>query len=401
MRAIKPHLIATLLLLLGVAEGAMAQSLESLQREAANAQNEIRRTNELLTKNQKEQQSTQQQLQLIQRNISNRKKVISSLDKQIDVIGADIASKSDSAAHLAQSLSALRKEYAQWVYGAYKNYKLNTFLLFLFSAKDFNDATRRIAYMRHYNRLRVEKAAAIDSVAQLTNQQLTEMASKKEELDRTMEGRNKELSSLTQEENRYQKSSSTLKAKAGSLSSTLKEKQRQYDNLQNQIKRIIAEEAKRNQAANSKRSSAEIRELEQLSGRFDQNRGKLPYPVRGGAIVEGYGTHAHPTQKGIMVNNKGVNMAGEQGASVVAVFEGEVSRVFFFQGLKNSVMIRHGNYLTVYSNLESVSVKQGNQVSLGQSIGKLSQSSDDQEWVLHFEIWQETTNLNPEEWLKP
>ena len=117
-------------------------------------------------------------------------------------------------------------------------------------------------------------------------------------------------------------------------------------------------------------------------------------------IVDRYGVHPHATQKGLMVNNKGVNIASGSGAEVRAVFEGDITQIVFVQGLNNTVIIRHGNYLTTYSNLASVNVKTGDKVTLNQVIGRLSNSDNSDDCVLHFEIWKETENLNPEQWLR-
>lgn len=377
---------------------AQNQSLEALKEEIRQAEKEIEATNQLLSKIRKDQKSTQNELKLIQNRIRNRKNIVSNLDKQTQVISRDIGSKNDTITTLQDQLTQLRQEYGKMVYSAYKNYKLNNFMLFLFASKDFNDATRRIAYMRRYNRMRQQKAAQIDSVAHSLNIQIGELQGKKDELDKVRQSRTAEINSLGKDEQQYKSSANKLKAQAGKLSSDIKKKQSQINRLQQQIQRIIAEEAKKNRKET--RSAAEEQYITELSGRFDQNKGKLPYPVRGGVIVDRYGVHEHSTQKGLMVNNKGVNIAAERAAAVHAVFEGEVSRIFFFQGLNNSVIIRHGNYLTVYSNLESVAVKNGDKVSLNQMIGKLADSSNEDDCVLHFEIWQETTNLNPESWLR-
>ena len=128
-------------------------------------------------------------------------------------------------------------------------------------------------------------------------------------------------------------------------------------------------------------------------------KGKLPYPVTGGVIVDHFGVHPHPTQPRLTVNNKGINIATKRGASVYCVFEGVVTRVLFINGLNNCVMVRHGEYYTVYSNLASVSVKNGDIVALDQKLGSLSNGDNSDEYTLHFELWKGTDYLNPEQWL--
>lgn len=377
---------------------AQNQSLDALRDEIRRAEEEIRATNELLAKTKKDKQVTQNQLKLIQNRIRNRKQIIANLEKQTQVINGDIGTKNDTVHAMQNELTQLRKEYADMVYAAYKNYKLNNFLVFLFASKDFNDATRRISYMRRYNRMRQQKAEQIKSVADSLHVQIGELENRKAELTKVRDTRTQEVSSLGKDEKQYQSSLSEINTKSGKLSSEIRKKQSQINKLQQRIQAIIAEEARKNRA--TPKSAAQEEYIANLSGRFDQNKGLLPYPVRGGVIVDRYGVHPHATQKGLMVNNKGVNIASGSGAEVRAVFEGDITQIVFVQGLNNTVIIRHGNYLTTYSNLASVNVKMGDKVTLNQVIGRLSNSDDSDDCVLHFEIWKETENLNPEQWLR-
>ena len=377
---------------------AQNQSLDALRDEIRRAEEEIRATNELLAKTKKDKQVTQNQLKLIQNRIRNRKQIIANLEKQTQVINGDIGTKNDTVHAMQNELTQLRKEYADMVYAAYKNYKLNNFLVFLFASKDFNDATRRISYMRRYNRMRQQKAEQIKSVADSLHVQIGELENRKAELTKVRDTRTQEVSSLGKDEKQYQSSLSEINTKSGKLSSEIRKKQSQINKLQQRIQAIIAEEARKNRA--TPKSAAQEEYIANLSGRFDQNKGLLPYPVRGGVIVDRYGVHPHATQKGLMVNNKGVNIASGSGAEVRAVFEGDITQIVFVQGLNNTVIIRHGNYLTTYSYLASVNVKTGDKVTLNQVIGRLSNSDDSDDCVLHFEIWKETENLNPEQWLR-
>ena len=377
---------------------AQNQSLDALREEIRKAEAEIKATNALLTKTNKDKKLTQNQLKLIQNRIRNRKQIIANLEKQTEVINGDISTKNDTVTMMQERLALLKKEYGNMVYAAYKNYKLNNFLVFLFASKDFNDATRRISYMRRYNRLRQEKAEQIKSIADSLHIQITELETKKDELNKVHENRTQEITSLGEEGKTNSFAMEQINTKAGKLSSEIKQKQSQINKLQQRIQAIIAEEARKNKK--QPKSAAQEEYLAKLSGRFDQNKGKLPYPVRGGVIVDRYGIHPHATQKGLMVNNKGVNIASASGSEVHAVFEGTITQIFFVQGLNNTVIIRHGNYLTTYSNLASVNVKTGDKISLNQVIGRLVSSNNDDDCVLHFEIWKETENLNPELWLR-
>lgn len=376
------------------------QSIESLREDIKRAEQEIKLNTTLLEKNQKSQQLNLSQLKLIQSRISSRKKIISSLQAQIDLTNKDIAEKNNNIKHLTEDLTTLKEDYSQMLYTAYKNYKLNNFLVFLFASKDFNDITRRVAFMKRYNKMRENKAIEIDSISVSLNKEVEELAAQLTSLDQTKVSHSQEIKSMAQDEQKFKSTASQLKSSESKLSSQVRARQNEINQAQQKIQQIIAEEAKKAQKQSTTQTVEEKQYDIQLTGRFDENKGKLPYPIRGGVIIDQYGMHKHPTQAGLTVNNKGINIAGESGASVHCVFEGEVTRIFFFKGLNNNVMVRHGNYITVYSNLKSVAVKMGDKVQLNQVLGQLASSDNSDDHVLHFEIWKETTNLNPTSWLQ-
>ena len=379
-----------------------AQQLESLREEIRQAEEEIKMTNQLLSKTQKNQQTTDRQLNLIRNKIRNRKNIITNLEKQSGLIENNIGAKNTTIRSLEQDLNRLRQEYAAMVYDSYKNYKLNNFMLFLFASRDFNDATLRIAYMHRYNRMREQKAAEIDSVSASVGREISSLQSQKEELDKVRRSRNEELTSLDKDETQYRTSSQKLQQEAGKLNSIIKANRKRIEQMQKQIRQIIAEESRKNKA---KPQTSEQREFDvKLSGQFEQNTGKLPYPVRG-VIVNNYGLHSHTAIKGVVEKNQGVDIAAEPGAEVRAVFEGEVSQVLLNQWTNKVVLLRHGNYLTLYSNLASVNVKVGDRVTLNQPIGRIASSEDSNDCTLHFEVWKldaqnNPVNLNPEKWLR-
>ena len=216
---------------------AQNQSLDALRDEIRRAEEEIRATNELLAKTKKDKQVTQNQLKLIQNRIRNRKQIIANLEKQTQVINGDIGTKNDTVHAMQNELTQLRKEYADMVYAAYKNYKLNNFLVFLFASKDFNDATRRISYMRRYNRMRQQKAEQIKSVADSLHVQIGELENRKAELTKVRDTRTQEVSSLGKDEKQYQSSLSEINTKSGKLSSEIRKKQSQINKLQQRIQK--------------------------------------------------------------------------------------------------------------------------------------------------------------------
>ncbi len=389
----------SLLCLTGTAARAQGiqPSIQALNEQIARAEEEIRRNEALLSKIKGERAVTQNELKLIISRITNRQQIVSSLDRQIDLCERDIAAKNKEITETNRRIEVLKNEYADMIYAAYKNYLLNNSLAFLFASRDFQEATLRINYMKRYNRMREAKAAELDSLSGVLRNEVRKLDEQRAQLEASRASRDKELRTLRADEQTYKQNSSRLAADERKIADRIRRKEREKQNAQKQLQRLVAEEARRN--AGTKRTAAEEQVRVELSNNFEQNAGKFPYPVSGGVIIDRFGKHPHPTQRGLTIDNKGVNIAGEKGAPVRCIFEGTVSRVVFIKGLNNCVMVNHGNYYTVYSNLESVDVKANDRVGRNEVIGRLSSTENSDDWYLHFELWKGTTFLNPEKWL--
>lgn len=359
---------------------------------------EIDNTTKLLEKTRKDRTTNLNQLKLINSRISSRRELVSSLEQQMALLEEEIADKESNIEGMNSQLSQLKEQYAEMVREAYKNHKLNNFALFLFASRDFNDATRRIDFMRRYNRARESRALLMKEYSDSLTLELAELNLRKEELAETRASHSVELDNLSRDEREYRTSVNRLKQEESKISKELKAKRDQMEKFQQEIQKLIAEEAKKNKA--EVRTAAQEEALVKLTGKFEDNKGKLPLPIRGGVIIDKYGKHPHPTQKGLTVNNRGINIAGERGAEVKCVFEGEVSRIFAIPGYNTGVMVRHGKYILVYANLTSVSVKKGDKITLNQRIGRLSDSTNPDDVFIHIEIWEESSNLNPEPWFR-
>lgn len=379
-----------------------AQSLNDLNKALKQLEQEKQATTKLMSKTRSDRDVTVRDQKLLQNRIRNGRSIVSNLEKQTQILSAGIDARMDTIATMESQLQELRKEYAAMVCEAYKNYKLNNFMVFLFAAKDFNDATRRITYMRQYNRMRERKSTEIAAVSKELGVKVDQLVGKREEQEKLQKTKSDEITSLAKDEAKLSSSAKTLQQKLNTLSATEKKQQQEINNLQKKIAQQIAKASSENKA--TKKTAAQIEYDVQLTGRFDQNQGKLPYPVSG-VIIDRHGIHRHATLAGVTVNNKGVNIASEAGADVRSVFEGVVTMVFPAAGMRNSIIIRHGNYLTAYSNLESISVEKGDKIAINQVIGRLSTSDQDDSKYVHFEIWRDSAtgtpeNLNPEKWLR-
>lgn len=374
------------------------ETIEALNALISRIDKEIRINQNLLGKVSNDRTANYNQLKIISSRIDNRKQLIASLEKQMNILSANIREKKANIEKLDRQLAQLRDEYAAMIRAAYKNYKLNNSMAFVFSASDFNDATRRINYMRRYNEMRERRAEEIVEIKAQVNAEIDKLNEELAQLEETKKERDAELAEFNTDQKSYQSVLSKLEAEAGKIQKQIKEQEAQKKKAQEQLSRIIAEENRKSSA--KQRTEAEEQAFAALSGQFDQNKGKLPYPVRGGVIIDHFGTHKHPTQKNLEITNKGVNIAGEAGQSVYCVFDGEVTGVSYVNGLQYCVLVRHGDYLTIYANLESVSVAVKDKVKINQAIGALTRERNTENCYLHFELWQGKTYLNPEQWLK-
>ncbi len=377
---------------------AQNSKVDALKKQIQKTEEDIRRNTALLNATEKNRKASQRELDLVHERITSRRTMVAAMQAQIDILNSEMHSKQTSVDRLSSQQRLLKEEYGNMIRESYKNYLQNNYLAFLFASRDFNDMTRRIDYMRRYNAMREGKSAHIDSLSGILRDKINEIDTKIDELDKAKAALDREMGKLNQDEKRYNSTLTELKNKESKISKEIAAKKEQTRIAQQEISRIIAEEAKKQ--SKQVLSAEERREVTALSGRFDQNRGKLPYPVRGGVIISRYGLHQHYANPRLTENNQGVTIAASKGSAVRSVFEGTVSGVVAIPRVKYStVFIRHGEYLTVYSNLETVSVKSGDKVAMNQNIGALPNSDDADEHVLYFGVWKSSVSMNPESWL--
>lgn len=372
-------------------------TIEELNEFISQLEDEIKRNEELLKKIAGDKKTTQQEIRLIRNRISDRQTLVKSLDSQIKLLEKDIAAKNRTINQLDKDGEKLKKEYGDMVYAAYKNYKMNNAMAFIFTSKDFNDMTRRMDYMRRYNRMREQKAAEIDSMSKQHSKELATLNTRRQQLENSRARNSRELNALKKDETTYNTKRNALAKEESKVSQTIKRQEEEKKKAQAQLQKVLEEEARKNAAKN--RSEAELKAMAAMSAEFEKNRGKLPWPLPEGAVVDRFGTHTHPTQKNLKIENNGINIAGEKGAKVRCVFNGQVAQVVFIKGMNNCVIVNHGNYYTVYANLADVSVKAGDKVSTAQNIGAIPASGDSDDHFLHFEICKDRTYVDPEKWL--
>ena len=423
-----PLLFATILFLL-VSNTSLAQNLSQsrseLEKERAAIQQEIEDVRHSLDENKKNKKETLGQLALLQRRLRLRQSAISNINQQINFIQADINNSWQEIAKLKRELDTLRLQYAESVVYSYENRTNYDFLNFIFAATSFNDALKRVAYLRSYRQYREERAQNIKRTQELYQSKIDGLKVKRIEKDEALQKQSKEKAVLETEKKEKDAVVAKLQTQEKELKKQMQAKQRQDQKLNSAIAAAIRrardaaiKEAKNNaeaKAAPDKNASAaktttaesgttaenrpkavtvfDSRADIALSDNFEKNKGHLPWPVNAGNIVMTYGPHEYI--KGITHNNPGITIEANQGNTVKAVFDGIVQNVINV-GDVQAVILRHGKYFTTYSNLEGVSVSKGENVKTGQGLGKLSDIGQ-----LEFIISDDKDrNLDPERWLR-
>lgn len=381
----------------------MAQTVSELQAQKKKALENLELTNNLIEKTSKSKTKSLTQLNLLNAEIRQRQAIINTLNAEIRGINSELSKLRKETKKLQQQLDTLKKEYAVLVYHTY--FKKNKYeeLMFVLSAKDFSESFRRYRYIKQYSEYCQKKTDEITATKVVLDEKLKETEKVRAERLKVLNERKKENTKLQNEKNKQSKLVNQLKKKERSLKAELKKQQQLANRLNSQIEKKIAEEARKSaQKAGTKpgKSYALTKEEKLTSGNFAKNQGRLPWPVLKGIVVGHFGIHPHPVLKHVTTNNKGIYIQCPKGSKARAVFDGEVTQTFSIAGSNKTVIIKHGIYRTVYSNLSKVTVKVGDKVKTKDNIGTIySDPEDGDKTELYFQVWKDRNLHNPENWL--
>lgn len=384
----------------------LGQSRKALEEQRNQLIEEITQTSTLLATAKKNKEAALDRYFVLQRQIKKRQQLINTLKEELVLTDASILRVDEVITFLNNDIDRLKQEYSQMLRIAYRHRKSQSFLVFLFSARNFNDAYRRWQYIRQYDRYRKKQADVIVATQKSLMDKAELLVSRKEEKQKLLSSSVRQQALLGQELKEKDSILSSLKKNEAVLATALKKQQSQHQALNDAIEKIIVGEMtrKRKEARTKEALTKTTTKDEKATGKalasnlvaqFKNNKGRLPWPVQEGIITKNFGTQPHPTLKGIKISNNGIDIETEKEATVFAIFDGEVVGVQFIPGYKTTVILQHGQYYSVYSNLEDTFVKRGEQISASQQIGKVSREKPE----LHFEIWREKQRLNPVHWV--
>ena len=407
--------------------------IRELEGKRGALQKQIAETESILQNTKKDVGSQLNGLAALTGQIEERKRYILAINNDVETIERELVSLNRQLNSLEKDLKEKKKKYEASVQYLYKNKSIEEKLMFIFSAKNLGQTYRRMRYVREYatyQRLQGEEILKKQEQIRKKKAERQQVKAAKEGL---LKERENEKAKLEAQEKEKRTLVANLQKKQKGLQSEVNKKRREANQLNARIDRLIAEEierARKRAAEEARREAAARKKADkngkgasktgtaakpksepldaftmskadrELSGSFVANRGKLPMPISGPYIITSrYGQYSVEGLRNVKLDNKGIDIQGKPGAQARAIFDGKVAAVFQLNGLFN-VLIRHGNYISVYCNLSSASVKSGDTVSTKQSIGQIfSDGADNGRTVLHFQLRREKEKLNPEPWL--
>ncbi len=403
--------------------GHAQQEKDKLKTNKQKILKEIEQNKKLLNETRKVKKSSLTKLVILNNQISKREELINNTNTEIHIVEGRINLNKNEIDRLQYNLQTLKQEYAKMICYAYRNRNSYDQLMFLFSSRDFYQAYRRLKYLQQYSQYRKKQAEMIQGTQVQLNDRLNKLGQIKNEKQILVKGQEQEKIRLGEEKKEQNKTYQELTKKEKKILDVIKEKEATAHKLQRAIEDMIAREiAKADADAKAKlkakkdksptlSSQAEtpkttaITELpltpeeQLLSNNFAGNKGRLPWPSANGIISNTFGTHDHPILSGIKTMNNGIDITTSRNARARAVFEGKVSGVISIPGAGKAVIVRHGEYLSVYSNLSDVFVKMGDKVKIKDEIGTVLTNTEESKTELHFELWKGKTLMNPAPWL--
>lgn len=399
-----------------------AQSRQDLESRRKKLIRDIELTDKMLKKTTKTRETTFDRFVMLQRQIEQRERLIRTIDAEIREAGMAIDRTAVVIVSLERDIIKMRADYSKMVRNAFRRKMLSNPLLYILSAESLNQAFRRWLFLRKYDRYRKTQAEAIVATQQALSNKIRVLEETRQKQETLLVTLQKQKAELDNEMRDKENLLNALKKDEGRLREDLQKKQAAHEALNQAIEQIIqAEIQKKVQAARRPTSGAaaankkpdavpasgadddaDIAEIpdDNLTMAFRQKQGRLPWPVENGVIARGFGRQKHPTLQNIEITNNGVDIRTAESSPVYAVYNGVVAGVQFIPGHDYTVILQHGNYYTVYSNLSETPLNKGDMVEAKQVIGRVNRNPITSASELHFELWHQKKRLNPASWIK-
>jgi len=394
-----------LLFWIGLGNGFTQESSKQqkqLEAQRLQLKNEIKQINNLLFSNTKTRKNALSEVEDLQVKLNVRSELIKVTNQQANLLTRRIGLNERTISDQRKELEELKAEYAKMIQKSYASKSLQNRLMFLFSSENFLQAYKRIQYLKQYARYRRKQGIAIAEKTTLL-QELNKTLNLEKATKLSLIEENRAVQKeLEKERSQQQNLIKTLKRKERSLAAQIAEKEKQRKAIDREINRLIREAIAASNKAAGKKGNQTFQltpEAKLIAANFQANKGRLPWPLEKGVVIQGFGRQQHPVVKTTTIQSNGVVLATEPSAEVRAVFEGEVMSVIVIKGSNPSVLIRHGNFITLYTNLAKLYVKKGEKVKAKQAIGEVFTNQQTGKTQLQFGIFNNVKALNPKDWV--
>ena len=373
---------------------------KQLEKQKEAIQKELKEINSLLFKNKKQKASTFTDIENINYKIQRKQEVIKLTNRQINLLNIELEKNKNQQIDLSKRLKEVKAAYKEMILRSYKSKSGKNKLMFVLSSESFFQAFKRTQYIKQYaafRRNQANKIVTISDELKLINDELIERKKLKETL---LTNNRLTQKSLEKEKNQANEIAFKLKSQEKKYKKNILAKQKESLKIDKQIDKLIREAIAASNKTKTKSNSFNLTpEAIALAKNFELNKGKLPWPVSRGVVIQRFGTQPHPVVKTAKIKSNGIVIATEKSAKVKTVFKGQVLSVLKFRGSNPTILIQHGNYITAYKNLSKVYVSKGDVLESGQAIGEVFTNKTNSQSTIQFSIFKKTTPLNPLFWI--
>ncbi|MCU0400508.1 MAG: peptidoglycan DD-metalloendopeptidase family protein [Algoriphagus sp.] len=384
------------------------KSREELEREKIEVQTRLKEFDAILKQTAATKKTSLGELNAITRQFQTQNRLVNTIDREVKLINNEISETENKIASLEVQLKDLKAEYSRMIYNSSKLNRGLSIIAFVFSSANFNQLYMRLKYLKQYSDSRKQQAAQIEKLSTDLTSQRALLDERKLTKVKVLDEEKAEKEKLEKMRKEQQGLVNTLSRKEREIQRQIAAAKKQQDQLNRMIKAAIEDEIRRAEAESKKENSTTTKkagtampmtpEAAALSSSFAGNKGKLPWPVETGFVSTGYGTYPHATLKGIVMDSDGLEIRTQPNSNVRAVFEGTISKISTLPGYGLTVIVKHGEYFTLYSRLKSVSVKVGQTIKAKEVIGQVASNPEGNAEV-HFQVWKGLQKMDPSGWI--
>lgn len=391
------------LTILAQTANAQDQRQQNLENQRKLLQEEIKQINKLLFSNEKQKKSVLTEFEDLSLKIDVRGRLIRVTNEQANRLTQKISVNQRIIGQQRKDLENLKKDYSEMIRKSYQSGSGQSRMMFLFSSESFLQAYKRSQYLNQYTSFRKKQGELIVEKTKTLQQLNTDLVAQKLKKEELVKENKKAQQQYKNEQSSQQQLIKALKKKERSFVSQIKKKQKKAAAINKEIQRLIREAIAASNKAAGKNLNAKVFTLtpedQLISDNIIANKGKLPWPVEQGVVVQKFGKQPHPVVKTTMIQSNGVTIATPQSSEARAVFEGKVMSIIGFKGSNPTVLIQHGNYITTYSNLSEVYVIKGQKVKSKEKIGKVFTNPETGKTELKFSVFKNSSPTNPKSWI--